>query len=136
VLLVTHDREEAFEMADRIGVISGGRLQQVGSPQDLLLRPQTVEVARLVCDACLLPAGREGVFLVREDEVSLHRDEAGEGVVEKRVFRGPDYVVHVRLSSGALVRSRCANGSSLSVGERVRVQLSENLWVVPEKPRS
>lgn len=154
VLLVTHDREEAFEMADRIGVMSGGRLQQVGAPEDLHRRPATEEVARLVCDACFLPARRSGdslstelgllpiggdapaeedlVILVREHEVRLVPDESGEGVVEKRVFRGPGHVIHVRLRSGASLRCRCNDPSMPRVGERVRVQIEPgNLVILP-----
>ena len=154
VLLVTHDREEAFEMADRIGVMSGGRLQQVGDPEDLHRWPATEEVARLVCDACFLPARRSGKFLstelgvlpigeeapaeedlmilVREDDVRLVPDESGEGVVENRVFRGPGHVIHVRLRSGVSIRCRSTDGSSARVGERVRVRIApENLVIFP-----
>jgi iron(III) transport system ATP-binding protein len=152
VLLVTHDREEAFEMADRIGVMSGGRLQQVGAPEDLHRRPSTEEVARLVCDACFLPARRERgsfstelgllpivdgapamedvILLVREDAVSLNRDDSGEGVVEKRVFRGPGHVIHVRLPSGASIRCRRDPAPDVAVGERVRVRLDPRDIVV------
>jgi iron(III) transport system ATP-binding protein len=156
VLLVTHDREEAFEMADRIGVMSRGRLQQVGAPEDLHRRPATEEVARLVCDACFLPARRSGeslstelgllpsgedapggedvILLVREDAVSLSRDDSGEGVVEKRVFRGPGHVIHVRLRSGAWIRCRRDPAPDVRVGERVRVRLEPREIVV--LPRS
>lgn len=40
-ILVTHDQEEAFELADRIGLIERGSLIEVGTPQDLYYRPQT-----------------------------------------------------------------------------------------------
>ena len=44
-LFVTHDQEEALSMSDRLGVMSGGELQQVGTPQDVYLRPCTRFVA-------------------------------------------------------------------------------------------
>src|SRR5271170_1739020 len=44
-LFVTHDQEEALSLSDRLGVMSGGELQQVGTPEDLYLRPQTRFVA-------------------------------------------------------------------------------------------
>jgi spermidine/putrescine transport system ATP-binding protein len=40
-LFVTHDQEEALSLSDRLGVMNGGELQQVGTPQDLYLRPRT-----------------------------------------------------------------------------------------------
>lgn len=45
---VTHDQSEAFAMADRIGVMSGGRIQQVGTPDELISSPANVFVARFV----------------------------------------------------------------------------------------
>ena len=44
-ILVTHDQEEAFDLADRIGVMSYGRLVEVGTPRDLYMHPQTEFVA-------------------------------------------------------------------------------------------
>lgn len=47
-ILVTHDQEEAFELGDRIGVMEGGRLIEVGRPVDLYRRPKTEFVATFV----------------------------------------------------------------------------------------
>jgi len=44
-IFVTHDQEEAFELADRLGVMNVGRLLEVGPPEELYLRPQTEFVA-------------------------------------------------------------------------------------------
>ncbi len=46
LLLVTHDQEEALAVAERIGFLEGGRLQQVGEPEDFFARPATLSVAR------------------------------------------------------------------------------------------
>ena len=48
MIYVTHDQVEAMTMADRIAVISEGRLQQVGPPQDVYDRPQNLFVARFI----------------------------------------------------------------------------------------
>ncbi len=53
-ILVTHDQEEAFELADRLGVMSFGRLLEVGPPQELYHRPQTEFVATFLGTANLL----------------------------------------------------------------------------------
>ncbi len=53
-ILVTHDQEEAFDLADRIGVMSYGRLVEVGRPADLYQRPQTEFVATFLGAANLL----------------------------------------------------------------------------------
>ncbi len=48
ILLVTHDLDEALALADRIGVLHRGRLLQLGAPDDVLLRPASPAVARLM----------------------------------------------------------------------------------------
>ncbi|WP_052887922.1 ABC transporter ATP-binding protein [Thermogemmatispora carboxidivorans] len=48
ILFVTHDVEEAFRLGDQIAILSEGRLVQIGSPVDLLLRPADEFVSRLI----------------------------------------------------------------------------------------
>ena len=48
ILMVTHDLDEALALADRIGVLHRGALLQIGTPDDVLLRPRTTTVARLM----------------------------------------------------------------------------------------
>ena len=59
-LFVTHDQDDAFAIADRIVLLSHGRVLQTGSPEDLYDRPMTREVARFIGHAALVPARREG----------------------------------------------------------------------------
>ncbi|AJE31902.1 ABC transporter ATP-binding protein [Corynebacterium humireducens NBRC 106098 = DSM 45392] len=53
---VTHDRTEALAIADRVVVLGEGRIQQVATPQELVSRPATAEVAAFIADATLLDA--------------------------------------------------------------------------------
>jgi sulfate transport system ATP-binding protein len=64
-VFVTHDQEEAFELADRIGVMHFGRLLETGPPQELYLRPQTEFVATFLGTANLMigESGPDGVRL-------------------------------------------------------------------------
>src|SRR5437868_3756108 len=55
-VLVTHDQEEAFALADRIGVMNLGRLLEIGKPQELYARPATRFVATFLGAANLLLA--------------------------------------------------------------------------------
>ena len=59
-ILVTHDQEEAFELADRIGIIDNGRLLEVGTPDQLYRQPQHRFTAGFLGTANLLPAQRNG----------------------------------------------------------------------------
>ncbi len=70
IVYVTHDQEEAMTMSDRICLMNAGRIEQLGTPDDLYFRPQTLFVADFLGDSNLLPArvehiaqGRLGVSL-------------------------------------------------------------------------
>jgi sulfate transport system ATP-binding protein len=54
-LFVTHDQEEALELADRVAILNKGRIEQIGTPDELLDRPATVFVAGFVGEAVRLP---------------------------------------------------------------------------------
>jgi iron(III) transport system ATP-binding protein len=142
-VFVTHDHEEAFMVADRVGVLNGGRLEQLGSPEDIYHSPATRFVARFVGRANFLPGrvvgtGIEtdlGTFanplkfppgagvevMIRPHQVELHPDPAGNGLVISRRFRGADALVVVQLTSG--VRIDCHQPSSLGLQVRMRVKV-------------
>ncbi len=59
-LFVTHDQDDAFAIADRIVLLSRGRVLQDGSPEDLYDRPASRDVAMFIGHATLVPATRSG----------------------------------------------------------------------------
>lgn len=63
---VTHEQSEAFSIADRIAVLRRGRLLQAGTPEEVLLRPQSRAVARFMQTGNILP----GVVSTRTDAIS------------------------------------------------------------------
>jgi spermidine/putrescine transport system ATP-binding protein len=80
-VFVTHDQEEALTMSDRIAVMSEGRVEQIGSPEEIYDRPATEFVAGFIGQANLLPItvnGREGDHTV-VTFASDHRLPAREG---------------------------------------------------------
>src|SRR5690606_23697803 len=81
-VFVTHDQEEALEVADEIVVINEGRVEQIGSPDELYDRPANDFVM-----AFLGPTTRLGGRLVRLHDVELHRSDPGGGARWGRVGR-------------------------------------------------
>ncbi|MBA2458391.1 MAG: TOBE domain-containing protein, partial [Gemmatimonadales bacterium] len=59
-VLVTHEQDEAFELGDRVAVLRAGRLEQVGTPDELYAEPANLFVARFVGRSGLLPAAVVG----------------------------------------------------------------------------
>jgi putative spermidine/putrescine transport system ATP-binding protein len=56
IVYVTHDQEEAMTMSDRICLMNAGRIEQIGSPDDLYFRPRSLFVADFLGESNLLPA--------------------------------------------------------------------------------
>jgi sulfate transport system ATP-binding protein len=94
-ILVTHDQEEAFELADRIGVVEGGRLLEVGEPSELYHRPKHQFVAQFLGDAALIGTRRVGDRVrVGELELPVPATPAGTGGAEwALLFRPEDLIL-------------------------------------------
>jgi sulfate transport system ATP-binding protein len=103
-VFVTHDQEEAMEVADRVAVLDHGRLEQVGAPADLYDAPASEFVLRFVGDAVRL-----GTRLVRPHEVVLRRwpsDGAVEVEVERIAVLGADARVDLVDGAGERLSAR------------------------------
>ena len=93
VLYVTHDQEEAMAMSDRICLMNNGRIEQIGTPQELYFRPRTVFVAQFlgesnIFDATVTEAGG-GLRLAGPAglEIRAHAGGAARGETVKVVLR-------------------------------------------------
>ena len=141
-ILVTHDQEEAFLMADRILILNRGSLLQLNTPDNIYHRPASRFEARFVGLAEFVPAELEdrrvvtelGSFpyegsapaeavdlLVRPDDIEIEPDGSGDGVIVGREFKGADNLYSIRLPSGRLVRAVQPSEPVYHVGERVKV---------------
>jgi multiple sugar transport system ATP-binding protein len=115
-ILVTHDQEQAMAMADRVGVMRGGRLEQVGEPSELYMRPATTFVASWLGDppmsllSARLEVGDDGTWIVlghhrlrlRGTPSGSFRARVGEQVV---VGARPEHVTPADSSAGAATRA-------------------------------
>ena len=142
-ILVTHDREEAFGLADRIALMRDGRIERVGTPEELYFAPGTRWAAEQLGAGNVLaghvdqagvrtplgtfaaegPSGAVEV-LVRPELVALAVDPDGDGEVVGREFRGHDVFYRVRLEGLELVSQRPSN-EIVPLGARVAVRLHE-----------
>ena len=127
-LFVTHDQDEALAMSDRVGVMSQGRLEQLGTPREVYQAPSSPFVARFVGSINEIPTAT-GNILVRPEALATHDDVSrGQwiGTVVASTFQGPSTLIDVRLDTlDVLVRVHTATGSrSGSPGDRVSVTMS------------
>jgi iron(III) transport system ATP-binding protein len=134
VVLVTHDQEEAFSLADRIALMDAGRIVQVGTPEDMYYRPASRRVAEFVGATNFVAAGSRigsrvveqggaGDVLVRPELVGLTIDPAGSGTVVGREFRGHDVFYRIDLGDGNSISSQRPSNEVVPLGARVRVEL-------------
>jgi iron(III) transport system ATP-binding protein len=143
-LLVTHDQAEALSLAGTVAVMREGRVEQVGTPEEIYERPQSRWVAEFLGEADVIPgtasqgmvecelgrfgaapelAGRVSV-VIRPESVAIGSGPASghaEGVVVARSFYGHDQLVHVELPSGLRLRSRRLGFPAWHPGDRVRI---------------
>ncbi|RLJ61438.1 ABC transporter ATP-binding protein [Sulfurisoma sediminicola] len=154
-ILVTHDQHEAFAVADVVGIMNRGRIEQWDTPYDLYHRPATryvadfvgqgvfvpgevvsrnaiqVELGRLDsnvpvdCGADCISCGRGCRLdvLLRPDDV-IHDDNSDiVAEVEKKTFRGAEFMYTLKLASGARVLSLVPSHHNHAIGEKIGIRL-------------
>jgi iron(III) transport system ATP-binding protein len=146
-LLITHSQAEAFAMADRVGVLADGRLQQWDSAYALYHRPINETVARFVGEGAFveaqalgpgrlltpmgeapcrrqdLAAGQRLRLLLRPDDV-VHDDASPQAArVVARAFRGADFLYTLELDSGERVLSLVPSHHDHAIGQRIGIRL-------------
>jgi iron(III) transport system ATP-binding protein len=107
---VTHDQEEALAVSDKIVVMNGGRIAQVGTPHDLYLRPADAFVADFIGSANLIP----GSITARDGEKKTITIDLGNLVVDvpDRGYEGDEIYLVVR-PSGVSLDAKGSKAASL-----------------------
>ena len=146
-LFVTLDQEEALSVADRVGVMNAGRLEQLAPPAELYSAPASRFVGEFVGLSNRLPAqvhdgvasvlGQEvpvlpgsatgsGHALVRPESVSVVADPAGPATVATVMFLGPLSRVTCTLADGSGVIAQLASADALRLqpGDSVRLEVA------------
>ncbi len=154
VLFVTHDQEEALSLADTVAVMRAGRIEQIGSPEEVYSRPASRWMAEFVGDIEVLPGAVHGGraecelgsfaaeanlsgavdVLVRPESlaIGIHGPQSAIAaeVVSRRFF-GHDQLVELRLPSGRVVRSRRLGFPPWHPGDHVQVWIDGPADVLP-----
>lgn len=128
-LLVVHDQEEAFAMADRIGVMADGRILQWDAPEALYARPDDRRVAGFIGRGDWLRSetlGLEAGADLRLRPGQLLPDAGGplSAVLESARFRGPYYVGRVRFETGEVMEIELDAAAASRIGEPLRLRLA------------
>ena len=145
-VFVTHDQEEALSVADVVAVVNEGRVEQVGTPEDVYSRPATRWVASFLGEIEVLPGkasngtiecelgnlpNRESLtgevdVLVRPESLAIGTIEppdrpSQKATVLSRSFFGHDQLVELELPSGSVVKVRRLGFPAWHPGDNVRI---------------
>jgi ABC-type Fe3+/spermidine/putrescine transport system ATPase subunit len=125
-IYATHDAAEALGLADRVALLIGGRVIQVGTPQQVYAQPVSEAAARLTGPVSLL-AGLDVSVLVRPDWARLGGDRTG--VVADVWFRGShtDYALH---TPDGQLQLRASGLPAYGRGEEINWSLDHS-WTLP-----
>ena len=151
-ILVTHDQAEALSMGQQVAVLRDGQLAQTADPYDLYWQPTSLDVAKFIGDAVVLPGTQrhrsvECIFgkletsnesvdgdvlvVIRPEQIfatsSASNHDGAKAVVTGRTFLGADAVLQMSMSQGEqtyLVSSRTRSLGAPSPGEKVVVRVT------------
>ncbi|MDO4633491.1 MAG: ABC transporter ATP-binding protein [Eubacteriales bacterium] len=138
-IFVTHDQDEAIEVADDIIITNHGRVEQIGNPVDIYRKPETTFVAEFMghptrvehisrfkgftglapeLHAVIRP---ENVSITRKNEKIRYVISAEDGVVERVLFRGKEAEIWVRIHDILIQGTRKIEEAPIEEGEHVNI---------------
>ena len=152
-IYVTHDQEEALTMSDKIVVMNEGKIQQIGTPEDIYNEPKNAFVADFIGESNIfngMMTGKlrarfcggefecvddyeEGTHItavVRPEDVELTDPELGviQGVVDSVIFKGIHYEITILSGKNEIV---CQSVNSAKAGDRVGIRVQpDNIHIM------
>jgi iron(III) transport system ATP-binding protein len=158
-VLVTHDQNEAFAMADEVGIMENGNIAQWDSAYNIYHKPKTRFVADFVGLGSMVPAtvideqtldtefghvkgtfntkfskGDKVDLLLRPDDIPHDDSSSITALVEEKRFRGAEFLYKLRLQSGNFVLCYAPSHHNHKIGEPIGIKLDlEHLVVFPQQ---
>ena len=138
-IFVTHDQDEAIEVADQIIITNKGRIEQIGTPLEVYQNPQTAFTASFFGHPSELPdytkfnsfekredaekafVRPEFIKVTKKSENQFYKKSAVEGIVEQTYFRGNTIELLIKVNDTHITARRGLDEALINVGEKVDV---------------
>lgn len=147
-IFVTHDQDEAIEVADKIIVTNGGKIEHVGTPRDIYRHPKTAFVAKFFGKGVVVPKNKnlvqfsnindsekiirpEFIKLTKKSEFQKYSLAVTEAIVKEVTFRGDYLEITVDCDGTILIAKRSIEDEPIVVGEKVNIFI-EKIWVITD----
>lgn len=140
-IFVTHDQDEAVEVADELIITNKGRVEQIGSPLEIYQNPKTAFTASFIGEHTTIQNYQafhtfdeiegaeqaivrpEFVRLTENTEDEFYKWSASKGIVEAILFRGTHLELHVNVNDDTLIVRRSLDQRPVKVGDTVSILL-------------
>ena len=144
-IFVTHDQDEAVEVADEIIITNNGKVEQVGNPVEIYLNPKTPFVAQFIGQSAVIgnygslkgftQSEKSDSAVIRPEFIEINKFEDNgfhqyessmeDGVVEDILFRGNVFEVRVKIAGQILTGRYDLNAPRLKRGDKVKVLIKK-----------
>ena len=121
MIIVTHDQEDAFKLADRVIVINEGHIEQVGTPEELYKEPKNNFISSFIGENNIIDEN----LVIRPEEISIKLDSSGEGKVVDVTYLGATVEYLVETPDGNTLKVlTMSTAERFNIGDKVLVQIN------------
>ena len=121
MIIVTHDQEDAFKLADRVIVINEGHIEQIGTPEELYKKPKNNFISSFIGENNII----DKHLIIRPEEISIKLDGSGEGKVVDVTYLGATVEYLVETSDGYTLKVlTMSTAEKFNNGDKVSIQIN------------
>lgn len=121
MIIVTHDQEDAFKLADRVIVINEGHIEQIGTPEELYKKPKNNFISSFIGENNIIDED----LIIRPEEISIKLNSSGEGKVVDVTYLGATVEYLVETSDGNTLKVlTMSTAERFNNGDKVSIQIN------------
>lgn len=131
MIFVTHDQEEALSMADKILIMNEGKMEQIGTPEEVYNKPKTKFVLEFIGSSNIVKNDNCKIQFIRPEKIIMDKNKGNvKGIIEEKVFLGSIIVYKVKTRSGIYEIHKNNDGlKEFSIGEKVYLTVNSKGYI-------